>query len=224
MTARLPILALLACGVSVCQNLEVPQDFINCIGPSDPRTTCQLGPYTYNVRSPLVVSRGVTIEGANLSVLGGNTTLQRAGDITSIPNILQVQPNVSGVTILNLTFDGNRYGSGGNCLPANSSAWDVDTCVNSAQEHCDAQSGTVTIQYARFINAPGDALRLSGSGSTVSYSSFADLGPSYATRSTAIRLFGQNSGVWVSNIYYAGTAAINVQGTSQYIIGSMRRS
>jgi hypothetical protein len=216
--------------------------FRDCIGPNGTGATCQLAPGTYEVPPPfydsygqlrhyLEVGRsGITITG---TMSGGpaDTVVRRGSWLaTAGPTpapatyIMKSSGPFTGVTISYLTFDGNRYGAGLNCLPGNAEYYDLDL----------GAGGAFTVQWVDFINAPGTALVLGGN-STVSLSNFGQggygIGPSLvpgyespaqtATRSTAIWVGGSDNGAWYNAISYAGTAAITLDGPGQYAYGNL---
>jgi hypothetical protein len=95
--------------------------------------------------------------------------------------------------------------------------------------------GTFMVESMDFINAPGTALQLNGVGSSVVLSNFgqggvgkgpdgnpgdSESGTQSATRSTAVWLDGSGNGAWYNNIAHAGTAAINMNGSTQYAYGN----
>jgi hypothetical protein len=186
-----------------------------------------------DISGPLIIGRSGT-RSSPLWVLGtavsgvADTILQRSA--TSLKSIMTVGKGITYVDIDNLTFDGNRYagcssisvcgprvGLGLNCLPATD---------NSIADLNAGAGGVVTIQYVDFINAPWIALILGGTASTLSYSNLglgfrSETAAETATRATGVFLMGQSSGVYYSNIYYAGGSAINLyQGTGQYVYGN----
>jgi hypothetical protein len=193
-----------------------------------------LAPGRYPVDSTLTVSA------SNLIVTGGggpgDTILYRGN--SSLDIIVGEGNGATGVTISNLTVDGNRYGFGTappsgvssppnlSCLLGNGPYWDVDL----------TGGGQFTVYWLDFINAPATALLLGGGGSSVSLSNFGQGGygvgagggtaPSSetamqsATRSTAIYINDGNNGAWYNYISYAGTAGITLNGSSQYAYGN----
>jgi hypothetical protein len=145
---------------------------------------------------------------------------------------------VTNVIIRNLTFDGNRYGFGTapssgfsagsnlSCLAGNAPYWDLATGGDS----------NITVEWVDFINAPGTALQLEGTGSSVSLSSFgqgtangigpngggpgSESGAESATRSTAIYINNSYNGAYYNNVAYAGTAGITLNGSFQTAYGN----
>jgi hypothetical protein len=101
--------------------------------------------------------------------------------------------------------------------------------------------GAFTVMWDDFINSPDTALWLGGgsasTASTVSTSSFGqggwgtgpaeggayyqESGPESATRFTAARIDGTESGAYYNAIANAGTAGIDLQGTTQYVYGNL---
>lgn len=159
----------------------------------------------------------------------GDTVLRRSSK--ALKNIMTVGAGINYVDIDNLTFDGNRYGgcesiaacgAGGglglNCLLATTDDFHADLNAGNG--------GVVTIQNVNFINAPWIALILAGPGSTLSYAnlgfgSASETAAQTATRATGVFLMGAGSGVYYSNIYYAGGAAINLyRGSNQTVYGN----
>ncbi len=215
--------------------------FRNCIGLNGTGATCQLAPGTYEVPPPfydgtgqlhhyLEIGRsGITITGSMSggpadTILRRGTWIATAGAPTPPATyIMRSAGALTGVTVSYLTFDGNRYGAGLNCLPGNASYYDLNL-----------DSGAFTVQWVDFINAPGTALVLGGN-STVSLSNFGQggsgIGPSLimgdespaqtATRSTAIWIDGSDNGAWYNAISYAGTAGITLNGARQYAYGNL---
>jgi hypothetical protein len=186
-------------------------------------------PLQYQVTSPLLIgnTKLMLIEGGGGP---GDTTLVRDAGGTSVGAIMIASsPNITNVTISNLTFDGNRYGPGLglNCLLGNNTNTDLDLDFGGPPQ------GTYTVQWVDFINAPGDALHLGGA-SNVILSNFGQGGGigangSYhptepgiqsATRSTAVWIEGTGNGAWYNAISYAGTAAITLNGSTEYAYGN----
>lgn len=213
---KLALLALTVRLLHAQQDQPVPQAFITCVSSSGTASTCTLPAGTYTVTSAIPVERsGITVRGGSMTPSG--TVLQRGANNS---RIMTVNSGLTGVIIEYLTFDGNRFAVPGynlSCLSGNSNYWDLDLCPGAGS--CSS-SGTVTVQYVDFENAPGDALRIAGSPSTVSYSNFSPLGSASATRSTAVRLYGSQSGAYYNTIDYAGTAGINVLGSGDYVYGN----
>jgi hypothetical protein len=171
-------------------------------------TVCPLAPGAYLIdgsASPQLHIRrnSVTFEGTGTSA--SQTILRRAN--SSVVHLLSVDNSVSGVTIQDLEFDGNRFGiSGLQCLPGNSAYWDVDL----------SYAGTATLNIvnnADFYNAPATALEVGGYTAVI-YSTFLN------ARSTALMLGGSYSGAWYNTFTQSGTAAINVRGQYQEIYGN----
>jgi hypothetical protein len=180
-------------------------------------TTCQLAAGTYSVNTTLQIQRSnICVQGSSAS----STTLRRG--TTSLASIMSAISGTSGVIIQNLTFDGNRFGFGGPgssfaCQPHNIPVYDLNLQ--------NLGSGYATVQYCNFVNAPGDAVILSGqltagASTSIGYSNFGLNGSGSATRSTAVRLGGNTSRAFYNTIDYAGTAAINVTGTNCYVWGN----
>lgn len=125
------------------------------------------------------------------------------------------------VTIHWLTLDGNRQAVG-QCLgggpnPGEQAVADLDV----------ASAAVATVQWMNFIGAPWRGLQLggtqgdSGQPSTLSYSNFGQgfnvpargysrTAPETATRWTSVWMFGDQTGVWHTNIAYSGTGAVGV--------------
>ncbi len=198
-------------------------DFQSCIGPAGSVANCVLAQGRYPVNTTLHIQRsGIALMGGGGP---GDTTLYR--DNANLVQIMVADANVSGVSIENLTFDGNRYGRGLGlrCLMGNTGFYDLDLRAG----------GTFTVQWMDFINAPGWALYFQGYGSSVSVSNFGQGGYGYApdgslrsetgkesaTRSTAVWIEGSYNGAWYNAISYAGTAAINLHGSHQYAYGNL---
>jgi hypothetical protein len=205
--------------------------FIDCIGPNTGNygtydsgtgiTTCSLDTNAspYALPTSGAGSIGLEIQRSNLLVTGGSTNpgdtvLQRS--LLSQEWMMYADAGVTDVTIEYLTFDGNRYGiSGLNC---NVGFQDLE--LNNADgSHAN---GVFTVQYVNFINGPDISLDMNGiveggvRASTVSYSNFGVMTDhSKANRATSIWLAGNYSGAYYNNVYYAGTAAINLLGYAQ---------
>jgi hypothetical protein len=227
-------------------------EFRACIGRNGSGTVCQLAPGTHIVPPPppvdgedqdyLIIERsGLTVTGtmvsgpADTTLRRGNWVVTAGGTLPRAERLMTARSGVTNVTVNYFLFDGNRYGAyevtngyhyGLACMPGNSYHWDLD--LNSG--------GAFTVQWVDFINAPGDALSLGGSGSSVSLSNFGQggwgIGPGggaprtetpreTATRSTAIRLEGNDNGAWYNHISFAGTAGITLGGLRQYAYGNL---
>ena len=173
--------------------------------------TCKLAPGVYEVdgsaTNPVVnIRRGnVTLEGTVVSSRS-DTVIRRAS--SSVNHLITVG-SYSGVTIQDLTIDGNRYSYGMNCKDAQNNPY-IDANLSPA--------AYVLIQNVDFINAPGTSLTLGGD-SVVLQCNFGVQGPTYATRATGIYL-GGSSHAYYNHVAFAGTAGINVSGTNQYIYGN----
>jgi hypothetical protein len=219
-------------------------DLQNCIGtfgttvinsglPNSVYNVCQL---TQN-RSP--VSTTLNIGRSSITIMGGSllpadTTLYRGANIA---NMIIAGQSATKVAIADFTIDGNRYGFPSgllSCLPGNAGYQDIELNVGAPV------AGKFTLEWLDFINAPGTALQLNGSGSSVILSNFGQggyaVGPAgtlgyhlppefldsswSATRSTAVWLSGSGDGAWYNMISYAGTAAITFDGSSQFAYGN----
>jgi len=200
-------------------SLAALQDCASAEGAGD----CLLAPGAYTV--PFIDSSGrqqptlqIGRSGFTISGMGdaSETVIQRsASDVSSL--MVAADSTITGVTITNLTFDGNRYGFGGvlNCLPANAPIYELDL----------SYGGNFTVQYVDFVNAPGYALQVAGT-STVSYSHFGwgaamESAQQTATRSTAVWISGNHGGAYFNNIGFAGTAGINLAGDSLIAYGNL---
>lgn len=207
------LLACLGMG-SASGQTPLPQSFLTCIQTLN--GTCVLQPGTYaidgsaNFPAAKIGASGVTVQGVQNG--GSYPTLQRTGNVASLMTI------GSGVnaTIEYLNFDGNRYGvTGLSCLGANAPYTDLNL----------SGAGTVTVQYVNFKNAPGSAAAIDGNyanghNSVIQYSTFAEGGPSQASRSTGLFLYGTLSYAENNYIYYSGTAGIAVWGYGNWIYGN----
>lgn len=219
-------------------------DFQTCIGPYGTANTCTLAPGTYPVYgyATLNIGRGGTSTSPLVIVTGGggpgDTTLMRKS--STLEEIMGLGGNattVTGVTIRDFTFDGNRYdpslGANLSCLPGNSGYWDLDLNEPSGS----GPTGQFTLEWLDFINAPATALLLGGAGSTVSLSNVGQGGTGYgpggvsgtetaaqtATRSAGISIT-DGTGAWYNAISYAGTAGLALSGLSgapQYAYGNL---
>jgi hypothetical protein len=195
--------------------------------------------------------------------IGGpaDTVLQRFSE--NIPtdtytNVIMTAPlsgSVGYVAINNLTFDGNRYGFGIN--GAGISCWNNPQGLGyqappgyqgNQLAYIDLfleYGGPFQVESVDFINAPGTALLLGGTGnanlaSSVSYSNFGQGGtgigpgggaaqgldgPQTATRFTAIYLEGSYTAALYNRISYAGSGITfdrdgNNVGTNQTAYGN----
>jgi hypothetical protein len=219
-------------------------DFQSCLSgnmPYDTAATCALQPNPLDpfgryavttATNPLRIGRsGFVITGIEGPY--GYPVLYRADNPSGESDIMIGGTGVTGVTIQNLTFDGNRYGFLGAGPSKDLSCMGLN---NYYDLHLHA-GGTFTVQWVDFINAPGTALFMSGYGSSVSFSNFGQGGygvgpsgpigvvlesaPQSATRTTAVWLSGSNNGAWYNAIAYAGTAAINLNGSTQTFYGNL---
>lgn len=245
-----------------CMNATPSQTYYNNLTTAESlgyssANICQLMPNTYTVSSTLSIGRSNIFITGTVSGGAADTTLRR--NSSSLTYIMQAgSSSITGVTISYLTFDGNRYGFGTapgsgystapnlSCLAGNAFFFDLELSTSGGS------SGTFTVEWVDFINAPGTALQLSGYGSSVSTSTFGNGGYGYgpagslgtesaaqtATRSTAVWLDGPASsstcsgsatssgcnGAYYNFIAYAGTAAINLNGVNQTAYGNLLQS
>ncbi|MBS2017097.1 MAG: S-layer homology domain-containing protein [Deltaproteobacteria bacterium] len=198
--------------------------FRTCLGRNGSGPTCMLPSGSHLVCSKIPIERTDirTITGAQPGL--APSILVRGAAAASF--LVRADAPIHDVTIERLVFDGNRYGRdlfgqdlGLNCLPANAPFYDLDFGDAAAR---------VTAQWLEFINAPGTALVVGGTGSTIQFSRFGQGAPGMApertaTRSTALWLFGQGSSARYNAISYAGTAAITIAGDDASVIGNWLR-
>lgn len=227
MTGSLSVIAYFGELVHTSSNLY--PDFQTCIGPYSltPTTlpslagTCQLSPNRYPVSSTLQILRSnFVIEGGGGP---GDTTLYRNGTFNYT---MTDNPGVTGVTVTNLTFDGNRYGVPGlNCTINNAAYFELGL----------RNGGTFKVEWLDFINAPSWALWLNGYGSSLSVSNFGQggygVGPDgvlrtlaadeSGSRGSSVILDGNNNGAWYNAIAFAGNAAIGLSGPNQTLYGNL---
>jgi hypothetical protein len=215
-------------------------DLNTCINSSGRNLLiCELAPSSvpYPVYPTLSIGRSNTI------ITGGGgpgeTILVRANSSPTNNDMMGVLNGVTNVTVSNLTFDGNRYGFGINeqglsCLGGNAGIYDLNLT------YAGPTTGTFTVEWVDFINAPGTALLLDGPGSSVSVSNFGQGGAGIgadgtqyptslgqlepadqsATRSTAVYINGSSNGAWYNHISYAGTAGTTLNGAGQFAYGN----
>ncbi|MCC6586056.1 MAG: hypothetical protein IT168_04985 [Bryobacterales bacterium] len=178
---------------------EIPQSFIDCIGPNGSAWTCTLDPSPgdpYAVRQMLVIQRSnVRIQGLWVTSRG-DVTLQRAS--TAFKPMLTVAPGICCVTIAELTFDGNKNFVNGQQPPGGGLWIDVDLGALSS-----------SLINADFRNAPGFALTTGSSGCQVNLSNF------YYGKESAI--YAVRSEIYNSWFEGFGVGAINAdQSTIRY--------
>jgi hypothetical protein len=129
------------------------EDFVQCVGAGGTGTVCQLDAGIYSVSQAISIGRpNITIEGTvkNSSLA---TTLQRAPGFTGalLSDVNAIGSTLNSVTILDLTFDGNRAE---NVEPYSSYSPDVSIFVITK----------LTVARCSFINSPNIGLGLYGVG------------------------------------------------------------
>jgi hypothetical protein len=171
----------------VSVDVKAPQplsfdEFRVCISHNSKKGTCRLAPGpVYSVDQTLLIERSnITIEG--LIVSGPSDVVLRRGQF-DLAFIMQASLGYkpTGVTIRNLTFDGNRYGwgTGGYGISCENSpitpfTTDVATILathrpytanHTSKTDVDLRGGGIfTLKSLNFINSPDTALWLSGNG------------------------------------------------------------
>ena len=213
---RLRLLTTFLAGITsaLAYNLH---DFGTCISTGSAET-CTLDssstPYSVTSSAPLIIGRsGFRIQGGGAP---GDTILQR-GD-SGVTYIMTAAVGVTGVTIKNLTFDGNRYGVGLGLNCVSPSYWDLQ--LDNHSDSPPVANGTFTVQYVDFKNGPSTALELNGQYSSVSYGNFGTSGSMSGSRWISVYLLGNQSSVMDTNLEYGGTGAVDVEGTNQSIYGN----
>jgi len=192
-----------------------------------------------------LIIEGATAAGNNDAILRRAASSISSGSSTVAAIMTPSSSDITLVWIQYLTFDGNRYagGAGGqgiSCILGQNILVDLNlVALDNLNPY--GMGGIFTVWYVDFINAPDTALQLGGQAntalglaSTVDYSNFSQGGwgiganggapsqetaPQSAARFTAAYLTG-NSGAYFNTISYAGTAAITLEGSNQYVYGN----
>jgi hypothetical protein len=190
-------LALLAFSCLLLQAASIPQDFLTCIAnPGDQRTTCTLQPHPPN--DPYSIGPGQTLQigRSGIIVEGGgptraSTTLRRS-QAANYP-LMRIPTGVTGVTVRNLYFDGNRGGLAAyRCLTGASGLTELDVV------------GSYNTVSADFDNSPWFSLQ-AATGTFITNSTFtrARIGGVYG--------FGGSNVLYVNNRFeHNGVNAIFV--------------
>jgi hypothetical protein len=131
-----------------------------CISVYGTDSTCTLDPYTtpYEITQTLEIARNISV------VRGGgitpeNVVVKRTS--STMPEIMKVLPGVSGVTIRDMTFDGNR--SIVSPLNLNTVAGWADLSL------APSTNGNITVTDANFVNSPGYSMTVAKTNTTVQF-------------------------------------------------------